>query len=61
MSEDDLVTFLRAEPQLTPLEREVVLEQMLERELDPTTLPVLRGSLGVELAESAKPTPGTAQ
>jgi hypothetical protein len=47
MSEDDLVTFLRAEPQLTPLEREVVLEQMLARELDPTTLPVLRPALSV--------------
>ena len=43
MSDDDLVSYLREEPALTPLEREVVIEQMLRRELDPTTLPVLGG------------------
>jgi hypothetical protein len=60
MSEDDLVTFLRAEPQLTPLEREVVLEQMLTRELDPTTLPVLHPALSVA-PDSAESAPDAAQ
>jgi hypothetical protein len=54
MSEDDLVTYLRGEPALTPLEREVVLEQMLARELDPTTLPVLQPALGVAPPDAAQ-------
>lgn len=52
MNDDDLATYLRAEPVLSALEREVAIEQMLHRDLDPTTLPVLQVGLGVVTAET---------
>ncbi len=45
MNDDDLVSYLHSEPILTRLEQEVAIEQMLLRELDPTTLVVLQPML----------------
>ena len=52
MNDDDLVSYLQSEPVLTRLETEVAIEQMLLRELDPTTLPVLQAMLGEMSAET---------
>jgi hypothetical protein len=52
MNDDDLVSYLHSEPVLTRLESEVAIEQMLLRELDPTTLPVLQPMLVEMSAET---------